>query len=352
LKGKTLLMALEKTPKHENITLQEKVAFLRRPEPYGEAAGKVETRETHMSWVFLIDRFVYKMKKPVQYDFLDYTTLAARKHFCAEEVRLNRRLAGGVYIDVVPLTVDRAGQLHLDSAGPAVEWLVKMRRLPQERMLDRAIQNRTATAADIRAMVGRLASFYRDAVPVAMPPGQYVVRLKRRTDENRRELTLPKYGLPDGQVSRIHEAQLELLDRAPVLFEARAAGARIIEGHGDLRPEHVCLGPEPVIIDCLEFEPDFRILDPVEELAFLAMECELLDAPEISRLIFEVYRETVADRPLEPLIGYYKSYRACLRAKIALWHIEEVDEHDADYWRGRARNYLSLAEKHLDKIKG
>lgn len=345
-------MSRKTTINHHSITLQEKVAFLKQPEVYPEGAVLVETRETHMSWVFLIDRFVYKMKKPRQYNFLDYSTLEARKHFCAEEIRLNRRLAGKVYLDAVPLAVDRAGQLHLGGAGTVVEWLVKMKRLPQERMLDCAIENRTVTTDDIRAVISRLARFYRDAVPVTMTAGQYVERLKNRTGENRRELTLPKYGLPDGQASRIHAAQLELLARSPGIFEARAAGTRIVEAHGDLRPEHVCLGPEPVIIDCLEFEPDFRVLDPVEELAFLAMECELLKAPEISRLIFEVYRETMADQPPETLIAYYKSYRACVRAKISLWHIADVNEHDAAYWRSRARNYLSLAEKYLARLRG
>jgi aminoglycoside phosphotransferase family enzyme len=341
------MISLEKTTNHGGLTLQEKVAFLKRPEVYPEETGLVETRETHMSWVFLTDCFVYKMKKPVQYDVLDYSTLAARKHFCAEEIRLNRRLAGGVYLEVVPLAVDQAGRPYLGGAGTVAEWLVKMKRLPQERMLDCAIKNRTVTTEEIRAVISHLARFYRDAVPVPMTSGRYVERLKNRTAENRRALTLPKYGLPDGQVAGIHEAQLALLARSPEIFAARAAGGRIVEAHGDLRPEHVCLGPEPVIIDCLEFEPDFRILDPVEELAFLAMECELLEAPEISQLIFEVYRETAADRPPEALTDYYQSYRACVRAKLALWHIAEVNAHDADYWRSRARAYLSLAAKYL-----
>lgn len=341
-------MALEKTPNHQDVTLQEKVAYLKRPEVYPDNAGVVETRETHMSWAFLLDRFVYKMKKPVCYAFLDYSTLEARKYFCAEEIRLNRRLADRVYIAAVPLTIDEAGRLSLEGTGTVVEWLVKMQKLPQERMLDWAIKNQTATAADVRAVIGRLARFYRDAVPVIMPAGRYVERLARRTDENRRELTMAKHGLPDGQVSRVHEGQRQLLARNPEIFAARAAGARIVEGHGDLRPEHISLGPEPVIIDCVEFEPDFRILDPVEELSFLAMECELLDAPPIGRLVFEVYQDIVADHPPEVLIGYYKSYRACLRAKIALWHIEEVDQHDAKHWRSKARDYLSLAEKYLD----
>lgn len=343
-------MAVETKVNHQEVTLQEKVQFLKGPGAYPEGTGLVETGETHMSWLFLTDRFVYKMKKPVRYDFLDYSTLEARRYFCEEEIRLNRRLAGPVYLAAMPLVVDHAGRLQLGGRGMTVEWLVKMKRLPHERMLDCSIRNRTVMADDVRAVITRLARFYQDAVPVSMEPGRYLERIRERADENRQELILPKFGLSDGQVGRIHQAQHELLGRAPEIFTARAAEKRIVEAHGDLRPEHVCLGPEPVVIDCLEFELEFRILDPVEELAFLAMECEMLGAEEISRLIFKAYQENTADRPPDSLIDFYKSYRACLRAKIALWHIEEVTEPEAAHWRGRARDYLSLAERYVGRF--
>jgi aminoglycoside phosphotransferase family enzyme len=345
------VMAVETKVNHHEVPLQEKVKFLKRPEAYPEGTGLVEAGETHMSWVFLTDRFVYKMKKPVHYDFLDYSTLEARRYFCEEEIRLNRRLAGAVYLAAVPLVFDHAGQLQLGGAGIAVEWLVKMKRLPHERMLDCSIRNRTVREDEIRALIFRLARFYQRAVPVSMEPDLYLERIRERTDDNRQELTLPKFGLPNGQVGRIHQAQHDLLDRSPEIFKARAAEKRIVEAHGDLRPEHVCLGPEPVIIDCLEFEREFRILDPVEELAFLAMECEMLGAEELSRLIFTVYQESSADRPPDCLIDYYKSYRACLRAKIALWHIEEVTESESAHWRSRARDYLSLAEGYVGRFR-
>ena len=140
-------------------------------------------------------------------------------------------------------------------------------------------------------------------------------------------------------------------DITPYITAARAAGDLLVEGHGDLRPEHVWLGPEPMIIDCLEFQREFRILDPVEELAFLAMECELLDARQISRLILAVYGETAGDLPPEPLIAFYKSYRAGLRAKIALWHIHDGNSAEAESWRKRARDYLCLAEEYANSFR-
>jgi aminoglycoside phosphotransferase family enzyme len=343
-------MSVDKEINHQHIPLQEKVRFLQRPEIYPERPDRVEYLETHMSCVFMAEPFVYKLKKPVRYDFLDYTTLAARKHFCEEEIRLNRRLAGPVYLDTVPLVVDQAGNLHLAGPGVAVEWLVKMRRLPPDRMLDRALRSETVTENDIRAVITRLVRFYRSE-PVRMDPVAYLRRLRQRIDENRGKLTLAAYGLPDGQVARIHAAQHGLLARRPEMFAARAAGDLLVEGHGDLRPEHVWLGPEPMIIDCLEFQREFRILDPVEELAFLAMECELLDARQISRLILAVYGETAGDLPPEPLIAFYKSYRAGLRAKIALWHIHDGNSAETESWRKRARDYLCLAEEYANSFR-
>lgn len=343
-------MAVEAKVNHQNITLQEKVRFLHRPDVYPEQTCLVKSRETHMSWVFLTDTVVYKMKKPVHYDFLDYRTVDARRYFCEEEVRLNRRLAEAVYLGTVALTVDNSGRLQLAGSGEAVDWLVKMKRLPHERMLDCSIKNRTVTEDDVKAVVNKLAGFYRSAEPVGITPDEYLARLRQRIGESRLELARAKYGLADGQLSRIHKAQFDLLANRPELFERRAAGAMIIEGHGDLRPDHIYLGPEPVIIDCLEFERDFRILDPVEELAFLAMECEALGAWEISRLIFEAYGETTGDRPAASLIDFYKSYRACLRAKISLWHIDDVSSDKAARWRDRAREYLSLAEEYTNRF--
>lgn len=336
-------MTVEVESDYQSITLQKKVRFLQRPEVYPERTDLVQTKETHMSWLFLADRFVYKLKKPVRREFLDYSTVAARHYFCKEEIRLNRRLAGPVYIGTVPLTLSQAGRLQLGGDGTIVDWLVKMKRLPAERMLDCAIRNRTVTKEDIRLLVIRLFRFYRQLTPVSMTPGHYLDRLRERIEENRRELTLTQYGLTDGQVEGIHAAQAELLDCFPGIFTARVN--MIVEGHGDLRPEHICLLPEPVIIDCLEFERDFRILDPAEELAFLTLECELLGAVNLGRQIMELYCEASGDRLPELLLYYYKSYRACVRAKLALWHIAEADDAEiAAHWRQRAREYITSAE--------
>lgn len=329
---------------------EAKVDFLRRPDSYPDAPRRVEVVETHMSWVFLTDCFAYKLKKPVRYEFLDFSTVDARHHDCAEEVRLNRRLAHDVYIDIVPLTVDAAGAMHLGGDGIATDWLVKMRRLPQQRMLDHAIRNHTVQEADITRVAVALANFYKDSAAIEIAPSEYRGRFETDIHANLRELTTPAYGLPLNLAPSICTAQLEFLKCESDLLDQRVLEGKIIEAHGDLRPEHVCLEEQPIIIDCLEFKREFRILDPADELSFLTMECERLSAPEfMDRIIFATYRKITADVLPEKLLHFYKSYRASLRAKLAVWHLREPQIREAPKWFTLAGEYMELAQLHIKK---
>jgi aminoglycoside phosphotransferase family enzyme len=294
--------------------------------------------------VFLTGRFAYKLKKPVRYEFLDFRTVQARQRSCEEEVRLNRRLAPEVYLGVVPLTRNPDGGLRLGGFGEPVDWLVKMHRLPPERMLDRAIAQGTLTPPQVRGLALFLAEFYRNAPPVVMTAQAYRTRLDAEIAANLRHLRDSAYDLPGGLVERLCRAQADFLAAHPALFDRRARNRRIIEAHGDLRPEHICLGPRPQIIDCLEFKREFRILDPADELSFLSLECARLGAANVEPLLFEVYREVTEDAPAAELIAFYKGYRACLRAKIAVWHLREPEVRTPEKWRALARTYLALAE--------
>jgi len=334
----------------ENTT-DAKVAFLRQPASYPDASPSVDVVETHMSWVFLTDRFVYKLKKPVRLPFLDFSTIERRKHFCEEEVRLNRRLAPGVYLGTVPMTREAGGALSLGGSGPAIDWLVKMRRLSSDRMLDRAIRQGTVTDREVEPLGRKLAEFYRAAAPIKITPSEYRTRLERSVTDNLAALREAAGILPQQDVERVHQAQLGLLHRAPSPIEARAAEGRIVEAHGDLRPEHVFLGPDPQIIDCLEFNFEFRCLDPVDELAFLAMECEMLGAPLIGAAVLESYRSATGDCPPQPVINFYKSYRACLRSKLAFWHLRDPSVREPARWPKQALEYFKLAALYAGRLE-
>jgi aminoglycoside phosphotransferase family enzyme len=327
-----------------------KVAFLSRPDAYHHEPRRVDVTETHMSWVFLTDRFAYKLKKPVRYDFLDFSTVEARRRDCDEEVRLNRRLAPDVYLGVVPLAADPDGNLRLGENGEVVDWLVKMRRLPAARMLENAIRNHRVDLADLRRAAAHLANFYRGAPAVAVTPAEHRQRLATEVRTSLRELTGPGAGLPADLVTRVSGAQLALLQGDTELFDRRVRAGRILEAHGDLRPDHIFLGATPVIIDCLEFNRIFRTLDPAEELAFLAMECERLGAALVGEVFLDTYRRVTGDAPPERLVLFYKGYRACLRARLCVRHNWEPGVRDPAKWTAQAQDYLRLAERYARGI--
>jgi aminoglycoside phosphotransferase family enzyme len=330
--------------------LEAKVRFLLQPASYPEPTQAVGAIETHMSWVFLTDRFAYKLKKPVRFPFLDFSTVGLRKHFCEEEIRLNRRLAPRVYVGTVPLCVSEDGAMSLAGAGFPIDWLVKMHRISAERMLDRALQSGTAAPDDIDRVADRLARFYRDAPPVETTQREYRLRFETEVAANRQELLRFPGILPPDAVERIHSRQAAVLRDAPELFDRRVAEHRIVEAHGDLRPEHVLLDPEPQIIDCLEFKFEFRRLDPVDELAFLAIECEMLGAPDVGATILDRYRRSTGDDPPPRLVDFYKCYRACLRSKLSVWHLLEPKPRDPARWPVMAKRYLELADRYSERL--
>ncbi len=323
--------------------IREEVAFLSRPHTYPEGTTRVEVKETHMSWVFLTDTHAWKLKKPVRYDYLDFSTPSARRRNCEEEVRLNRRLAPDVYLGVVPLTIDSRRKLMLGGQGQPVDWLVHMRRLPSDRMLDQAIADHTWTDEDVHKVGVLLARFYKDSSPVSMSAPEYRRGLSTELRNTQNELTRSEYALPGDLANSVIALELRYLERHAKLFDERVRTGKIIEAHGDLRPEHICLEPEPVIIDCLEFNRSLRILDPASELIFLALECERLGAPRVGELLLKTYGIETGDWLPPELTAFYRSYHACVRARIAIWHLRDHDPDSVQKWTSKAIQYLQLA---------
>lgn len=334
------------------VPLARKVAFLSRPAAYPGAATAVEAIETHMAWVFLTRSRAYKLKKPVRYAFLDFSTLEARRRDCEEEVRLNRALAPDVYLGTVPLTAGDGG-LAVGGGGSVVDWLVVMRRLERARMLDRGLAEGAWTSPQIDAVVAWLVRFYAQARRVSISPAKYRARLAREIEEDRAELVaLRRLGAAETRASAVAAELQAFIHRCAALLDARVDARRIVEGHGDLRPEHVYLGPPPAVIDCIEFNASFRELDVVDDLAFLALECERLGAAEVGRLVLDAYARQSKDRPTPALVAFYMGRRALLRAKIALWHLRDHEVRREHEWVARALRYVELAEAHAAHAGG
>ncbi|MBX9787423.1 MAG: AAA family ATPase [Pirellulales bacterium] len=339
--------------------LRSLAEFLATPEAYCPRPAQVELHETHISWVFVTDRVAYKLKKPVRFDFVDFSTPERRRQACQAEVRLNRRLTADLYLGVLPVFETTAGEFRIGAldegevakakdaggSGP-VDWLVWMRRLPLERALDRLIEQGQVTEPDIARLAERLVQFYQGAAPLDVGVDEYCRTIEQHVRANRAELLNPAHGLPATVVRRSHGAQLRWLATHGRMLAERVAGGRVVEGHGDLRPEHICLGEPIQIFDCLEFSAEYRRLDMVDELAFLAMECDALGAEWIGRQILDTYATATGDKPPADLVSFYKSYRAAVRAKVAALRTHQLADTEARAARDTAARYLALADRY------
>jgi uncharacterized protein len=329
--------------------LADKIRALSDPATYPEPHAAVKIVQTHFACVFLLGDLAYKLKKPVLIERMDFRDVAARERNCREELRLNRRLAPDIYLDVVPLVVGSDSRLQIGGSGVTVDWLVKMRRLPDERMLNCVIESGNATAVSVRPAAQWLAQFYCDQPPVLLSGADYLARLHARVEDAREQLLAADLQMDCALVNSAHRQQLAfLLDHAAVI-QARGADGRIIEGHGDLRPEHIFLGNDSAptlsacVIDCLEFDRDLRICDPLEELAFLALECERMQAGWIGREFIATYCAVTQDEYPAGLFAFYRAQRALTRAKIAAWHVRDPEVRDLANWHALASSYVHNA---------
>lgn len=330
------------------------LAFLLSPAAHAPGSGPIESIETHMSWLVLDAHQVLKLKKPVCYPpLLDYRGLAARERDARAELRLNRRLAPDVY-QGLRVVRREAGQLVLRAEaevaaaagddGETVDWLVQMQRLPADRMLDRMIATghlQAGQPAAIEALALVLSRFYQHAVPAALDAERHLQRFQAEMARHRQVLTQARFGLNEATAT-LDRAETALVQIADVLRQ-RVRMGHVVDGHGDLRAEHVCLVDPPVVIDCLAFNDSLRQVDPFEELTALALECERLGAPWVGDLLIERCRERLDDVPSPALLRFYRIDRALLRARLAVAHLLDSQPTRHDHWLALGRRYLALA---------
>ena len=330
------------TASAETVSLADKVAFLGRADSYPHPVHDVERKETHMSWVFLAGDKVYKLKKPVRFPYLDYSTLARRETACRAELSLNRRLAPGVYEAVLALTRTPEG-LAIGGAGEIVDWLVVMRRLDESRTLEQALAAHTLLPRQLDHVVATLVEFYRHARAVFVSPETHLINWGRSLDYNKRVLLDPRFALPAGLIRRIDRAQRRFLSRRSELIAVHVRERHIVDGHGDLRPEHIWLDDPITIIDCLEFNAQLRAVDPFDEIAYLCVECERLGSAWASAYIRRRAIHALRDHLSQQLFTFYRCHRATLRARLAIAHLYEPNPRTPEKWPRRAREYLRIA---------
>jgi aminoglycoside phosphotransferase family enzyme/predicted kinase len=323
-------------------------AALARPELYPHRPATVEVRETHISWVYLAGDQAYKLKKPLVLDFLDYGTAARRRELCAEEVRLNRRLAPDIYLGVrgVAATADGV-ELTAEDDPRAIDFVVEMRRYDESHTLAARLERGELDRGHVTAVGGVLARFHAGARRVAAS-GAPVLAVERRFERNLHELlTCVEERGEVGRVQALERFAHAFIAAHARTFHARARRGWVREGHGDLRAEHVLVDGDVRIVDCLEFERELRELDVGDDLAFLVFDLAARGGERFGELLVRAYRDAGGDPGDDSLIAFYAAYRALVRAKVALVRAAQLPATSGAHGQesAHARDLIILAER-------
>ena len=319
--------------------------FLCDSRSYGKPDLSVEVIESHMSLLFLIGDRVYKMKKPIRLDVLDNLELAQRLENCQQELMLNRALSPDIYLGVSPVTRDRQGKLQIDGDGEPVEWLVIMRRLDDNRLLDHAIPMGSVKAEHISELTNVLGSFYRKAEIIKMPDTDVITHWSLLMDRNEMSLRTQEFGLPADRFEAVLASSRSFLKKNSAILIDRARQGWIRDCHGDLRPEHVYLGPPVRLIDRLEFSSSLRWHDPFEEIVDLGLECERFGASWIFPLLVEGTATELGHELPPELIDFYAGVRGAVRARLAIEHLRHGYT-DTEKWQQRTSDCLQIAARY------
>ena len=324
---------------------------LQNPASLPHKTEGVSVVQTHISVVFIADDMVYKVKKPVDFGFLDFSTLEKRKYYCGQEVLLNRRLSQGIYLDVLPVMYDGTTHSLKQDTGEVVEYAVKMRRIPDDKLM-KSVFNRNElsdqhleTIADVLAGFHLNAATSDDIAAFGQPE-----RFRVNTDENFEQVE--KYintTIPETEFRAISRWTDAFYASNQDLFLKRIGEGRIRDCHGDLHMEHICFTEDLSIIDCIEFNERFRYSDSVADIAFLLMDLEYHGGEKYSRILWDAYKQAAKEDDVDSLLTFYKVYRAFVRGKVTSFQLDDaaISEEKKDEAVQTAGRYFKLAHSYV-----
>ena len=319
---------------------------LQDPAALPDETASVAVVQTHISMVFVGDEFVYKVKKPVDFGFLDFSTLDKRAHFCRQEVALNRRLAEDIYLDVLPVTFDGKRHRLTGGGGEVVDYAVRMRRIPDTVLMKSLFERGELTPGHLEKVADRLSRFHSTAAtgPDIAAFGE-PDRFKVNTDENFQQIR--KYigvSIQKAQYDALREWTGGFFRDHASLFHQRIEKGKIRDCHGDLHMEHVCFTENLSIIDCIEFNERFRYSDTLADVAFLLMDLEYHGGKDAAARLWAFYSEASGDRD-DALLTFYKVYRAVVRGKVNSFQVDDtaISEDEKQTAVQTAARYFDLA---------
>ncbi len=329
-----------------------RIEDLLRPASLPDPTREVRLIQTHISMVLVADDFVYKIKKPVDFGFLDFSTLELRRRYCGEEVRLNQRLAEDVYLGVIPVVRQEGGD-RLGGEGEIVDYAVRMRRIPEQRLM-RALYERGELSEHHLEQTARVVADFHRRAERSSAIDEFGSResFKVNTDENF-EQTRPYVGrtIDREDYEKIRDWTEEFFRERSWLFEERVSKGGIRDCHGDLHMEHVCLLDQErvAVIDCIEFNDRFRYTDTLADIAFLLMDLEYRGGWGLADYLWERYARRAGEKGMELLLTFYKVYRAYVRGKVLSFQLEDqgISRAAKEEAARTARSYFALARSYI-----
>lgn len=341
---------------HDNMDsdrLPPFITFLLNPASYPHPAADVKLVQTHISYVLLAGDYVYKFKKPVDFGFLDFTTLEKRRYFCGQELLLNRRLCPSLYLGLVAVHREKSGFILQDGTGgpgEAVEFGVKMARMPEERMMANIIQAGHLTGAMVDSISDVLVPFYAQAdggEEIRKFGTARAVSVNVLENFSQTEQFVGTDALSRKQYAVITDYAKNFLLRES-FFVQRIAQGRVRDCHGDLYSANICLADRVYIYDCIEFNQRFRYCDVASDVAFLAMDLDFHGLADLARQFIDRFSQAAHDEGLAGMLNFYKCYRAYVRGKIGLFTASapEIDRMTKENCLNQAKKYFALAERY------
>ncbi len=325
---------------------------LMNPASLPDATEHVSLVQTHISFVFVADDFVYKVKKPVDFGFLNFTTLEKRKHFCFQEVKLNQRLAEDIYMGVLPITYDDRGyRVGEGEGGKVVEYAVKMKKIPQDSLMKSLFNRGELRKEHLREIAHVLAAFHLSAERSPEIDGFGKPEAFRvNTDENFEQTEKYKgTTIEERDFYALREWTDRFYEKNNGLFLKRIRAGKIRDCHGDLHMEHICLTKKLSIIDCIEFNDRFRYSDTLADIAFLLMDLEYQGGKEFADQLWNFYGQQAGETGMEDLLAFYKVYRAYVRGKVTSFQLddEQIGPREKEAAAQTAAKYFQLARSYI-----
>lgn len=327
------------------------IDFLSDPDSYPERPDSVRLVQSHISWVFIGDHFVYKVKKPVDFGFLDFSTLDKRRFYTHEELRLNRRFSPDIYLNVLPIS-RCGGGFVLGDDSDLVDYALLMKRLDEDRMLSNLVERGEAGPEHMERLGRHLAEVY-GAIPSDDHARSFgtLDTIGGNIRENFDQTRVYRGGpISEAAFDAIEAWSTAFMEDNAALFDARVAGGHVKDCHGDLHLQHICMEEDAIsVFDCIEFNERFRFGDVASDVAFLAMDCDFNGRPDLGEAFVQAFVDASGDRDLLRLLRFYKVYRAYVRAKVTSFLLGDpgLDDQARSEAHDRAARYYDLAHEYV-----